>query len=178
MRYPFGSRVVSYPLHGVANYLWTEWQVIWQECDKLSIWRVTRWKSGELFTGGAGRYPFGEWWAIHLESGELSSWIFLRMHRWISSISWSVLYFRLFLSWCSWDECFWLRVNYPTVWFQNSEASNLLQKAVVSWDSLKLTVTSDHKLADTTRAFWEGANPRLAVSLLSTTCKLIATSPC
>nr|KAG5713439.1 hypothetical protein BaRGS_024987 [Batillaria attramentaria] len=47
----------------------------------------------------------------------------------------------------------------------NSDASNLLQKAAVSWDSLKLTVTSDHKLADTTRAFWDGANPRLADAL-------------
>ncbi|KAK7113743.1 alsin-like isoform X2 [Littorina saxatilis] len=47
----------------------------------------------------------------------------------------------------------------------NSEASNFLQKAVVSWDKLKLTITADHKLADNTRAFWEGANPRLADAL-------------
>ena len=37
MSYPFGSRVVSYPLHGVANYLWTEWQVIQQECNELWV---------------------------------------------------------------------------------------------------------------------------------------------
>lgn len=48
---------------------------------------------------------------------------------------------------------------------QNSNGSNLLQKAVLEWDSLKLTVTAEHKLADNTRAFWEGASPRLAVSL-------------
>ena len=49
---------------------------------------------------------------------------------------------------------------------QDSEAHNLLQKVELGWDSIKMTITNDHKQADSTRAFWEAANPRFAVGIL------------
>ncbi|XP_005106198.1 alsin isoform X2 [Aplysia californica] len=46
--------------------------------------------------------------------------------------------------------------------FQNSELKSHLSSITLDWDSTKLQMASEHKMADATRAFWDTAHPRVA----------------
>ncbi|XP_059158810.1 alsin-like [Physella acuta] len=59
---------------------------------------------------------------------------------------------------------------------QRPEVKDQLQNLIYEWDSVKLYFSSEHKLAEATRTFWETANPKVADMMKTPTRRMLLDS--
>ncbi|XP_050388946.2 alsin isoform X1 [Patella vulgata] len=48
---------------------------------------------------------------------------------------------------------------------QESDEKNLLNRVLLNWESLKMTMSTDHRIAEATRLFWESVHPKILDAL-------------